>query len=181
MPGPATLVSLAIFFALGVLVAVLVWRLFVLGGKLRQQEEQQRAAVEVARASAGGLGELAKVVDAVRRRKADPRALEELLRGAAQEAGRHRVEVGALAGNTSVGEMAGALATEIGKAERAIALISHGVEMLIEDGGSHAAEGETDVKRGYLALLQARDEIAAEGEEMAGSSQARPRRWRRWN
>ena len=71
--------------------------------------------------------------------------------------------------NTSLAALAANLEVEIERAERAIDLITHGVDMLTDAYGEHIGEGETAVKRGYVGLLQAREGIEARGEEIRAS------------
>ena len=167
MPDLGTLVPLIVFFGLGVAVVVLVWRALVVGGALRAEDERRRAAAEIARATSASLGELASAIDEVRRRKVGPERATEPLARAAQDVFRRRAEAEALVRGGGLEGLADELTELIGRAERSIELIAHGLDMLTVDAGARKGEGETDVKRGYLSLLHCQQELTAKGDEIA--------------
>jgi hypothetical protein len=180
MPGLEVVLPLALFFTMAVVVVGLVWRLIAVGGEVRMAEQYRQAAIQTARAASACLADLADLVDAVRRRKADPESARGPLEATSEETDRHLAEARALARNNSLGEPAVGLVAEIERASRAMELIGHGLDMLTEDRGSHLGEGETDVKRGYIGLLHAREGIEALGHELASGAEAGRRRSWRW-
>jgi hypothetical protein len=167
----AVLLPLVIFFALAVPILLLLWRVFVVGGELRRDAQHGRAAADIARRTDLSLAELSAVVDDLRRRKAGPEvsgaslhASAEALRRYAQEA--EAVDKHAVAPNRTV------LRPEIERAQRAVDLIEHGREIMLDAVTDRVAEGETSVKRGYLNLLHAREAIRARGQEIADAASA---------
>jgi hypothetical protein len=78
--SPDVLLPIVVFFALGVPIVVLLWRIFVVGGQIRREAQLGRAAVDIARRAEISITELAAVVDDLRRRKAAPDAVAGSLR-----------------------------------------------------------------------------------------------------
>lgn len=179
MPGPGVLLPLAVFFIMGIAVILLLWGIVVVGGKLLRDDQFRRTAGEIARAADAALAELADVVDQVRRRRTPPEAAQVPLQVASQAISRYRVEAAALARNTNLAALAANLEVEIERAERAMDLIGHGVEMLTETSRGRLGEGETAIKRGYVNLLHAREGIETRGQEIAASDESRGRGLRR--
>jgi hypothetical protein len=170
MPDAGVIVPLAVFFAVGLAVAYVVWRVVLVGGQLRGEAQRQRAAVEIARRADKSLTELALLVDEVRRRKVDPEVAEPSLRAAADMMHRFSTEVASLGQAGTAPSFGSGLATEMERAERAIELIEHGRGMLTGRAIDRHGEGETAVKRGYLHLLHAREAIRACADEIAATS-----------
>ena len=164
-----TLLRLAIFFALGVPLVLILWKVFVVGGELRRDAQHGRAAVDLARRADMSLAELSAVVDALRRRKTGPEASEAALRASA-EALQWYANEAEVVDKETVGPGAAGLSAEIERARRAVALIEYGRERMLDSTSDRLAEGETSVKRGYLNLLHARDSIRARADEIAAAS-----------
>jgi hypothetical protein len=165
------LLPLAVFFALGVPIVVLMWRVFVVGGELRRHAQYGRAAVDLARRADVSLAELATVVDDLRRRKAGPDESAARLDACAEALRRYAGEADAV--DTHLPEPNGAgMRIEIERAQRAVELIEHGRQLMLEPATESIAEGETTVKRGYLNLMHARDAIRARGGELAAAATA---------
>jgi hypothetical protein len=64
------------------------------------------------------------------------------------------------------------LEAEVERALRAVELIEHGRQLILDPSGERVSEGETSVKRGYLNLLHAREAIKSRGEEIAAAAKA---------
>lgn len=166
MVSTEVLLPLLIFFALGVPIAVLLWRIFVVGGELRRDAQYGRAAVELARRADISLAELAAVVDDLRRRKATPEVSGAAL-GAAAEALRRYAQEAEVVDKRVAHPAGGGLLVEFERAQRAVELIEHGRQQMMDARATQTSEGETSVKRGYLNLLHASDAIRIRAEEMA--------------
>jgi hypothetical protein len=165
------LLPLAIFFALGVPIVVLLWRIFVVGGQLRRDAQHDRAAVDLARRADVSIGELSTIVDDLRRKKERPEASAASLEASADALRRYAEEA------ESVDKVVphppgGGLRPEIERAQRAVELIEHGRQQILLETAEHIGEGETSVKRGYLNLLHAREAIRAVGDGIAAAAAA---------
>ena len=181
MPDAGVIVPLAVFFAVSLAVAYLVWRVVLVGGQLRREAQSQRTAVQIARRADLSVSQLAVLVDEVRRRKLDPGEAQQSLRASADTMRRFSSELSSLGPGDDAPPFAVGLIAEIDRTERAIALIAHGAEMLAETAFERHGEGETAIKRGYLNLLHAREAIRACGDEIAAMSDdgAEGTSWRR--
>jgi hypothetical protein len=165
------LLPLAIFFALGVPIVALLWRVFVVGGELRRDAQYGRAALDLARRADVSLAELGAVVDDLRRRKAGPDASAASVGACAEALRRYAVEADVV--DKQVPDPSGAgMRIEIERAQRAVELIEHGRQLMLEPAAESIAEGETTVKRGYLNLTHARDAIRTRGAEIAARATA---------
>jgi hypothetical protein len=179
MPGPEVLLPLALFFGMALLAVALVWRVVVVGGQARVRSQRRQAAVAIAGAAAVSLGRLAEVIDGVRRRTTPPDEADKVVAAAAEEMQRYRTEAAALVRSGSLAEPAAGLAAEIARGERAIELVARGLELLTRRSSSRLGEGETDVKRGYVGLLQAREALESKAREIAALAEPARRSWRR--
>ena len=168
------LLPIVVFLALGVPIVVLLWRIFVVGGQLRREAQNGRAALDIARRADVSLTELAEVVDKLRRRKAGPEASEASLHACADALRRYAVEAEAIDKEVADPETAG-LKPEIERAQRAVELIEHGRALMVSSTREHGPEGETSVKRGYLNMLHAREAIHARAQQIADAAKRRPR------
>jgi hypothetical protein len=173
------LLPLAVFFALGVPILVLLWRVFVVGGELRQYAQEGRAAVDLARRADTSLAELSAVIDGLRRRRIDPDAGEASLRACAEALRRYAQEAEVI-DRRRVQSDAPGMHVEIERAQRAVELIEYGRRLMLDHQPERIAEGETSVKRGYLNLLHARESIRARAEEIAAAAKEPPRTDPRW-
>lgn len=169
----SVLLPLVIFFALGVPIAILLWRVFVVGGELRRSAQRARAAVDLARRVDLTLGELLVIVDDLRRRKLAPEAGEASLEASDDALRLYIGEASSLERNAR-GPVDGALRSELERAQRAVGLIEHGRRLMLDARPEHLDEGETSVKRGYLNLLHARDAIRAAAGQIAASAGTGP-------
>jgi hypothetical protein len=165
------LLPIVVFFALGLPIVVLLWRIFVVGGQLRREVQHGRTALDIARRADVSLTELAEVVDELRRRKAGPEASEASMRACADALRHYALEAEAV--DKQIGDRDGpGLKPEIERAQRAVELIEHGRALMASSPHEHGPEAETSVKRGYVNLLHARDAIQARGQEIADAAQA---------
>ena len=121
-------------FALGLPIVIVLWRVFVVGGELRRDERYGRAAIDIARRADMSLDELAVAVGRAapaqgrsRGGRGQPSALcAEALRRYSQEA--------AIVDRHVAGAPGGGLQAEIERAQRAVELIEHGRELMLELG-----------------------------------------------
>ena len=171
MVSTNVLLPLAAFFALGVPIVVLLWRIFVVGGELRRDGQHGRAAVDLARRADTSLGELTAIVDDLRRRKAGPEASAASLHASSDALRQYAIEADNVDRHFAH-PGGGGLRAEIERAQRAVELIEHGRELMLDSEVDHVSEGETSVKRGYLNLLHAREAIKARGDEIAAAATA---------
>jgi hypothetical protein len=165
------LLPVALFFALGVPIVVLLWRIFVVGGELRRQAQFGRTAQDIARRADVSLCELAEVVDSLRRRKADPEVSAASLHASSEALSRYAFEAEAVDRRALAAAGTG-LKPEIERAQRAVELIEHGRTLLAGTDEGGIPEGETSVKRGYLNLLHAREAIRERAQVIADAAKA---------
>jgi hypothetical protein len=162
------LLPILITVAIGVPIVLVLWRVFVVGGDLRREAQLGRMALDIVRRTDISLGELAAVVDDLRRRKADPVAIESSIKASTDALGLYAQEAAVVDKHVSRTHTDG-LRSEIDRAQRAVDLIEHGRELMATGSADGIAEGETSVKRGYLNMLHARDAIRARGEAIAAA------------
>jgi hypothetical protein len=162
----SVLLPLIVFFALGLPILVLLWRVFVVGGELRRDAQHGRAAMSIARRADVSLAELTDVVDDLRRRRAGPEASAASLRASADALRRYSLEAESVDRHVPHGDGAG-LRAEFERAERAVELIEYGRQLMLDPSGDRGGEGETAVKRGYLNLVHSRDAIHSRAQEIA--------------
>ena len=163
------LLPLAVAFALGAPIVLVLWRVFVVSGDLRRDAQLGRMAVDIVRRTDLSLDELSLVVDDLRRSKADPEATEASIRACAEALRRYAREA-ALVDKDVAAREGGGLKAEVERAQRAVELIEHGRQLMLDGRVEGVTEGETCVKRGYLNLLHAREAIRAKGEAIAAAS-----------
>lgn len=173
------LLPLVVFFALGVPILLLLWRVFVVGGELRRYAQEGRAAVDLARRTDTSLAELSAVIDALRRRRVEPDAGEASLHASAEALRRYAQEAEVIDKRAGQPESSG-MHAEIVRAQRAVEMIEHGRVLMLDHLPERISEGETSLKRGYLNLLHAREAIRARAEEIAAAAKEPPRTDPRW-
>jgi hypothetical protein len=170
MPA-SVLLPLLVCAAIGIPIAFVLWRVFVVGGELRRDAAHGRAAMDIARRADTSLAELAELVDLLRRRKATPLESAASLAAAADGLRHYAAEADAVDKAAST-EGSRTLVSEIERAQRAVDLIEHGRQQMLAEGENAYAEGETSVKRGYLNLMHARDALKARAAEIAEEAAA---------
>lgn len=164
---PTVFVPLALFLVMAAVVGYLLWRLMRMGGELRRGAQLSRAAADLARRADISIGELCPIVDDLRRHKSEPESGAASLYASTDALRRYSVEADAIARRGPGSVPAATLAAEIGRAWRAVDLIEHGRQQMALRTIEHASEGETEVKRGYLNLVHAREAIRSCGEQIA--------------
>lgn len=175
----SVLFPLALFLVMVAVVAYLLWRLMRVGGELRRGAQQSRAAADLARRTDISIGELCAIVDDLRRHKAEPESGAASLHASAAALSRYSLEAEAIARKGPGLAPAVSLAAEIQRARRAVDLIEHGRLQMALRTIEHANEGETEVKRGYLNLVHAREAIRGCGEEITRAATSDARGWPR--
>lgn len=169
------LLSLVIFFGLGALIVLLLRRVLVVGGELRRDAQQGRAAVDLARRADLSLAELSVTVDELRHGRAGAEESEAGLRESAEALRRYAAEAEVIDHQAPLPNGRG-LGPEIERARRAVDLIEHGRRLMADPAAGRPTEGETSVKRGYLDLLHAREAIRETADEIAAAAAAPARR-----
>ena len=167
------LLRIAIAVGIGLPILIVLWRVFVMGGELRRDERYGRTAIDIARRAGLSLDELAVAADELRRGKGDPKAAGATI-GACVEALRRYSQEAAIVDKEVAGASGGGLQVEIDRAQRAVELIEHGRQLMLEQGSDGTAEAETSIKRGYLNVLHARDAIRERAEAIAAATAAQP-------
>jgi hypothetical protein len=163
------LLPIAVALALGVPIALVLWHVFVVGGDLRRDAQLGRMALDIVHRVGLSLDELSVEVDDLRRRKADPEAIQASLGACAEALRKYAQEAAVVDKHAAIGQEGG-LGPEIERAQRAVQLIDHGRQLMLDARLDGMAEGESSVKRGYLNLVHARDAIRAKGEAIAAAS-----------
>ena len=161
---------LIVFFALALPILFVLWRVFVVGGELRRDAAQGRAALDIARRVDVSLAELGALIDELRRRKADPQVSAESLQAAADALRQYVREAEQVDKHTVRAAGTPTFVSEIERAQRAVDLIEHGRTLMLDPKEDGIAEGETSVKRGYLNLLHARDAVKSRAHEIADAA-----------
>ncbi|MGZ6267084.1 MAG: hypothetical protein ACXWM8_04980 [Candidatus Limnocylindrales bacterium] len=161
------LAPLLVFFAMGIVVALLIWRVVVVGGQLRRSAQQERAAADIARRAVTSLTELCAIVDDLRRRKSGPESGAPSLHASTDALRRYAQEAQVIAEKGPRHDAGSSLLAEIERAQRAVALIEHGRQMMLDMTVDRVGEGETSIKRGYLNLVHAKEAIRTRGEQLA--------------
>ncbi len=162
---PALIAPLVAFLLLALVAALLVRRFFGTAGDWRADAEFRARAAEIAQHGDTVLGTVIGPVDEVRRRRAEAAPLVPLLRAVADE-----IQVGideASAARPPDGEqqVITALTADLERAARAVELVLHGCAVLETTRDGRRGEGEVAIKRGYLNLLHAREELRARAKE----------------
>jgi DNA repair protein RadC len=170
----SVLLPLIVFFGLALPILLLLWRVFVVGGELRREAAQGRAALDIARRVDVSLAELTALIDELRRRKTNPEASGDSLRAAADALCQYVREAEQV--DRHVFRVAGSptFVSEIERAQRAVDLIEHGRVLMLDSKEDGVAEGETSVKRGYLNLLHAREAVKIRAQEIAAAASMPP-------
>ena len=173
------MVPLIIFFAMGVVVVYVLWRVMVVGGELRRSVQRERAAVDIAHRAVTSLSELCEIVDDLRRRKSGPESGASSLRASTEALRRYAQAAQAVDQRGPDEELGAGRVAEIERAQRAGALVEHGRQLMLDRTVERVSEGETSIKRGYLNLVHAREAIRARGEQLAREAGIDTGRWAR--
>jgi hypothetical protein len=134
------------------------------GGMLartRQAEGFRGDVGDLARRIETSLGDVAMLVDDVRRRASAADGILENVDLAMDAVARYEAEVHALGGPPDAAPHRDAMAWELQRAARALELIEHGCRMATSGRREERGpEADTSIKRGYLNLIHAREAIA---------------------
>ena len=116
---------------------------------------------DLARRIERSLGDVSLLIDAVRRREAEPETIRPNLSAAEDAVSRYLEEARALGGPKLAAAHRDRLVYELERAGRALELVGHGCD-LYGSGRRHERGPEVDIaiKRGYLNLIHARESIA---------------------
>jgi hypothetical protein len=102
-------------------------------------------------------------IDQVRHRELDPADLTDTLTAATEAVDLYLDEARALPGPKTVAAIRDDLVAALERAGRALATVEHGTSIMTAGRGSHRElEAQTQIKRGYLNLMHAREAIAAQ-------------------
>ncbi len=157
----AQVVGLLAFAVLATAVAVGARRTGSVLQRTRVAEGFRGDVGDLARRVEQSLGDVSELVDAVRRRAAEPDSLGPSLVAARDAVERYAEEARALGGPRVAAVHRDALVFEIERAGRALELVEHGCEIAMHGRRSERGpEVEISIKRGYLNLIHAREAIA---------------------
>ena len=166
MPSASVVVPVLVFAAMVVLAIVAVRKVVVAGGRARRETVSVEALLELALQADGELARVIATVDTIRRHAAGPEEVvgaldlgRETLRACTETASK-------LAAEQASPSPAANLAAELERAQRALELTDHGLQLLEIDTFENRSEGEIAIKRGYLNLVHAREAIAALGRSV---------------
>ncbi len=157
----AQLVALIAFLFVAVGVALAARRTGSFLSRTRVAEGFRSEVADLARRVESSLGDVAVLIDGVRRRDVEPETISLSLDAARDAVERYAEEARALAAPTIAVVHRDAVVFELERAGRALGLVVHGcmlygVGRRIEQG----TEADTAIKRGYLNLIHARERIA---------------------
>lgn len=174
----AQAIALAGFVLLAAFVALFMRRA---GGALYQTrvaEGFRSATKDLSQRVNLSLGELATLIDRVRRREGDMGVIRPSLAAGQDAALRYAAEARALSGPPSTTAIRARMVEELERAERALALVDHGCQLAIDGNRlERGPEADTSIKRGYLNLLHAREAFTEQAEAaMQEAEEASPAR-----
>lgn len=141
---------------------------------------REAAGFRSAAATLGGrveglLAHLAQRTDTVRRGTLPPGELVDELRAAVATLDEDSATARGLAAPRGAGALRDALADDISRGSRAVEMILHGCQLAAEGRGrATELEAQTNVKRGYLNLLHARESLTAHLADAARTEADRP-------
>lgn len=141
---------------------------------------RQAAGFRAAAADLGGrvdglLGHIAQRTDAVRRGTLPPGELTEELRAAIVTLDQASAAARDVAAPLGAGRLREELADDVARGSRAVEMILHGCTLAAEGRGrATELEAQTNVKRGYLNLLHARESLAGHLVDAARTAPDRP-------
>jgi hypothetical protein len=167
LPDMRVVGPLLIFWVMVAVACWLVWRVLLAGGRVRRDRSSAAAVDVIALRAEKELAELSGLVDGIRRRKVEPRDVMTAIQTGQEALKRDAREAAELGRLPAWAAVAGDLRSDIDRALRAVDLVVHGSELLDGVAAIDSGEGETEVKRGYLNLVHARDSIRVRREALA--------------
>ncbi|MEO8468836.1 MAG: hypothetical protein ABI573_04125 [Chloroflexota bacterium] len=157
----AQAIALLGFVILAALVALFARRAGRVLYRTRIAENFRGATADLDARVNQSLGEVADVIDVVRRHEVESSSIRASLVAAQDAALRYADEARALTGPPAAKLDQARMVEELERAERALALVEHGCELASEGARSERGpEAETSIKRGYLNLLHARESFS---------------------
>lgn len=175
----AQVVALIAFLLVAIGVAFAVRRTSSILSRTRRAEGFRGDVGDLARRVESSLGDVAGLIDAVRRRDVEPETVTASLDAARDAVDRYAEETRALVAPAIAVAHRDAIVHELERAGRALELVAHGCVLYgtgrrIERG----TEADTAVKRGYLNLIHARESIAEQAKAAIDRAEdASPVRW----
>jgi hypothetical protein len=156
----AQVLALAAFVATAVVVALGVRSASRVLSRTRQAEGFRGDIDDLARRIDTSLTDISKLIDDVRRHAAPPDAILDNIDLAMDAVERYEEETHALGGPPDARPHRDAIAWELQRAGRALALVAHGCKLASSGRREERGpEAETSIKRGYLNLVHARESI----------------------
>ncbi len=157
----AQVVALIAFLLLAAVVVLAARRTGSVLHRTRVAEGFRGDVADLAQRIERSLGDASVLIDALRRRDADPETVQPSLAAARDAVERYAEEARALAGPRSTAEHRQGIVDELERAGRALELVDHGCQLaLLGRRLQHGPESDTAIKRGYLNLVHARESIA---------------------
>ena len=174
----ALVVPLVAFVFLAAIFLVLFRRASRALSRTRDEERFRRAVDDLARRIDESLGGVVERVDAVRRHQVPAELIVPNLVAARDAIARYTEEAAALHGPVPADEVRSNLLAELGHAERALAMAAHGCDLMTGTPGRKSElEAQTEIKRGYLNALHAREAIARHADDLALGRPDDQRQW----
>ena len=157
----AQVVALGAFAVVATAVAFLVRRTGIFLRRTRVAEGFRGDVADLSRRVERSLSDVSVLIDAVRRRDAEPEVLGPSLQAARDAVEHYTEEARALGGPSAAGQHREAIVYELERANRALELVEHGCELFGTGRRNElGSEADTAIKRGYLNLVHARESIA---------------------
>jgi hypothetical protein len=175
------IVILPLLFALLVLL-LLAWfvqRASKALAQVRQRAGFHRDATELASKIDATLQQLAGRVDQVRRQQVAPAEVHDELRQGLDTMATYLERARAIKAPAELAGTRSLIAQDIQRGARALEMVLHGVRLWSTVQGRRSElEAQMSIKRGYLNLLHARDDIAEHLDDLAKARDTRQGKWR---
>ncbi len=162
-----TIVWLALLVALALLFLVTVRRMSTLIARTRGLERFQRMVESIDRRFAATINPLVHGLDETRRSPGDPATLSGQVAAAQRLIAELVAEVCSVPAPGPLAPAAAVLAGQLDRAERAAALVEHGLNMLATPTRGRDLEAQTSLKRGALNLRNAHEAFGRVATEVA--------------
>ena len=156
-----TAVWAGLLVALAVLAAQILVRTTRHVRRTRELEQFQQAVDHLAASLASVAVPLVESLDTMRRHAGDPDAVRAGLGAARGRLAALVAESAALRAPAGLETRAATVTAELGRAARAVDVVSHGLDALVAGRGDRNLEAETSLKRGTLNLRNASEAVKA--------------------
>ena len=164
MPELAVLLPLAAFLALAIGFAIVLQRAGRIVARTREIETFRSSVRDLVARIDQSLEGAAGRIDAVRRGQLGADTAGPTIEAATDAMTRYAAEARSLHGPPAAVAIRDALVADLERAERALAMVDHGVKILTKiRRRGRELEAQTSIKRGYLNLVHARDAIVRHG------------------